>query len=179
MDKHSRMRISKGTVVFVLVSLAVLGLVVVLGIMPAMSEKTELEAEAVRLESRIEEQKILYPLYASITSKLSRKVDLEIIIEEMDRGEETLYIDNAAALLLSMADSAGLTEARFTPVPESVTKDSTQLQVEGSLKGEYRDFRRFLLELSSSGNFRQLELFEVQSREEGMEYKIRVWMSIG
>ncbi len=179
MKKFNRLKISTWAVVFVAASVVVLGLMVIPGILPMRMEKAALDREADRLEAMIEEQRILHPLYAGIKKKLNQKSGLETVIEKAGRYEGPLHIDNAPELLGSMAGSAGLVEARFTPVPESVTRVSGRLLVEGGLKGAHRSFREFLLNLSSYENFNHLELLEIQSKDQGREYTIRVWMSIG
>jgi hypothetical protein len=179
MKKYNRLKISKWAVVFVAASIIALALMVVPGILPIRIEKSTLNREANHLKAMIEQQQILHPLYAGIKKKMDEKSGLETIIERSKQYEGPLEIDNAPDLLGSMARSAGLSEVRFTPVPESVTKASDRLLVEGGFKGAYQSFREFLLNLSCSENFNHLELLEIQSKEKGKEYTIRIWMSIG
>lgn len=178
MSRLSQVGLSKRAIVFIIICLVLLGLIVVLGILPNKMEKAGLESEAAILEARLEEQRILYPLYAGIRDRLDHKSEMETILDKMDQDFGPVHIDNASEMLSFMAGQVGMDKYSFSPVPESLTRNSDQLLLEGQLSGEYEIFRAFLLKLTAWENFSRLELLEVQSREQVPGYNILVWMTI-
>lgn len=172
------MGLSKQAVYVVLGGVIIVAVIVFLGILPTRMEVQKLDQEAMELRASIEEQKILYPLYASLLHKVDDKTDFEMLIEELEHDFESVNVDNAADIFFRMARSAGMEEAYFTPVPESLTRETGTLLMEGNLKGELNNFRSFLLRLSSWEYFKRFELLEIQSRIHGSEYNLRMWMSI-
>ena len=179
MSQYNQAAVSKGTLVFIISSVVVVGLIMALGIMPAKSKKAGADLEAIRLESLIEEQKILMPLYVRLSQKLANKPELEKVLDQIEPLIGPLYIGDVPQVLSTMAGTAGLSEVYFVPVPESVTKDSSRLLVDGGFKGQYTDFRNFLLNLFAWKNFSQMETMEVKSTPQGTDYTIRLWVSLG
>ncbi len=179
MSRWKQIGLARSSLSIILGGIVLLVAIVLLGILPAKQEALGLKAEAGRLESRIEEQRILFPLYAGLVRELEQKTEIETILEEMDRETDPLTVDNSARVLIDMALKAGMDEAYFTPVPGSLARDSSLMLVEGNLRGEYQSLREFVLSLSSWENFNHLELLEVQSRQGGHSYKVTVWMIIG
>ncbi len=179
MSRWKQIGLSRPSLSIILGGIVLLVAIVLLGILPAKQEALGLKAEAGTLEAEIEEQRILFPLYAGLVRELEQKREIEKIFEEMDRETDPVTVDNSARLLTGMALKAGMEEASFTLVPESLARDSSMMLVEGNLRGEYQSLREFILSLSSWENFNHLELLEVQSRRGGYSYKVTVWMMVG
>lgn len=179
MNGPSQVRFSKGSLVFIGISLILLGVIVGLGIFPARTEKTRLQAVAKNLEARLEEQKIFTPLHASISQKMNQKRGLEEIIEALRPYPEPVQVDNAAQALLTMADEAGMAESFFVPVPVSVTQETARLLLEGRMAGDLQSFRSFLLTISAWPSLDHIELLEIESQPETPEYRMRIWVSLG
>lgn len=169
---------SRRAVYLILGGIILVAAIVFLGILPTRMEIQRLDQEAIDLRAGIEEQKLLYPLYASLLRKVDDKSDFEMLIEELGHEPEPVNVDNAAGIFSRMAQSAGMNEAYFTPVPESLTREAGTLLMDGNLKGELDNFRDFLLKVSSWEYFSRFELLEIQSRIHGSEYNLRMWMSI-
>ncbi|MGM0760491.1 MAG: hypothetical protein ACQEUB_12405 [Thermodesulfobacteriota bacterium] len=103
----------------------------------------------------------------------------EIHLEDSDNDFVPLDIEDAGQELETMAQTAGLKQSTFSPVPKSLTDNKQELLLEGTLRGEHQDFRRFFLELIAWDNFSHLQLLEVFGRQESTEYELQIWLNIG
>jgi len=178
MGSLNRLGFSVKTLALLSGGIVLLILMVALGILPDIQRTGYLATEADRLETRIEEQKILYPLYAGLVHRLNQEKGFEEMIREIEPDYRSLSVDNSAGVLTDLAVSAGMNNTSFNPVPESLTGKSPLFLVEGSFRGDYEDFRAFLLKLSAWDNFHRLEHMEVNSGSDGLEYFVRIWMYI-
>ncbi|RQD63138.1 MAG: hypothetical protein D5R98_05440 [Desulfonatronovibrio sp. MSAO_Bac4] len=145
-------------------------------IMPLSRENNVMAVELARLEAAIEEQKILYPLYAALLGKLNTKQGFDLSDKEKTKGFDKINVDNASDVLKALANSAGFREYHFAPVPESISSNFDFLLLEGSAKGEYDKLRVFLTKVSLLTNFEHLEMLEILSRVDGLSYSMRLWI---
>lgn len=164
---------------YTLFSVIVLGAMILGGIAPVKKQTAALREEAVVLDARIEKQEALQPVYRELMKTRREGESLKELLPAPE-GEESRIpgIDTAAAHLSRMAADAGVQEARFSPAPGSVAADSDLLLIDGSLQGQYGNFRAFLSALTASPGFSSVESLVVRSTTSAPEYRLKIWMEI-
>ncbi|MCF8111873.1 MAG: hypothetical protein K9J85_10340 [Desulfobacteraceae bacterium] len=163
---------------YIIFSAVVLGTMFMLGILPALQQIGETEKKARHLEAEIEKQKIFKPLYRSLQQKKKDEILPKYITGETGLKTQSLTIENVSGSLYAMAESAGIKTSSFSPVPDSMTKDSDKLLVNGRLQGEYQAFKDFLISLTTSRAFWDFELLEVKSAAGHPEYRMQMWVTV-
>lgn len=162
---------------YILFSVIVLGAMVIGGIAPVKKETAAIERKAAGLEAQIQKQKILQPIYLRLVETQQRINDLkENLPDAQWRNDFNFDINTSPGVLSDMAGDAGVAESRFLPVPESVASDTDLLLIEGTLQGEYVDFRSFLIKLADFPAFHSIESLAARSTETLPEYSVRIWM---
>lgn len=170
---------NRRALVYILFSAVVLGAIFFAGISPAKKQTARIQVEALELEARIEQQRVLKPLYARLQESMAHGRDLtEILPASPGAGEARFSIHTASLALADMAGSSGLYERRFTPVPASAARDSDVLLVNAVLQGPYDHFRDFLLTLVTSPAFHSLESLAIRATTADPEYRLKVWIKI-
>lgn len=164
---------------YILFSVVVLTAMVVVGILPVRREAAKTERRARVLEARLEEQKVFGPLYTSLKQGRDESGLLEAVPGGGPDGRKPFTIDNAPSILSSMAESAGLERAVFTPDPGSLARASDLLLIKGDLGGGYPAFGDFLAELVVCPAFHSVEWLEIRSGRHAPEYALKVWMKTG
>ncbi|MCF8109863.1 MAG: hypothetical protein K9J85_00085 [Desulfobacteraceae bacterium] len=170
---------NRRAIAYILFSAVILGAMIAFGILPTGHQITKTRQQAQRLETGIEEQKIFQPLYQSLKQKTENAEKPEAITESGPIAKNrNLNIDNAAGILAAMAESAGMQYSSFSPVPGSMEEKENRLLVHGMLRGNYTDFRNFLISLVTSPACENLELLEAKSTSSHPEYRLRLWLAI-
>ena len=170
---------NKRAVAYILFSVVVLASMFLMGIMPERKQKAEIEKEVLRLEAEIEQQEILRPIFRHLVKMQSHENSggKETVISEMP-VDLHFDIDTAPSVLFALANGPGMQKTRFSPSPESLSRDSNLLLIEGVLHGPYRDFRAFLIQLVTLPAFHSIELLDIRSTISDPEYRLKIWVKI-
>ncbi|MFO7802556.1 MAG: hypothetical protein R6U22_08380 [Desulfohalobiaceae bacterium] len=179
MDKLGQIGLTRKSLILLLASAVILAVITFFFILPVRSEIASLQTKAENLEAKIQDQEALQPLYAKLEKKLDQGFRQELDLEDFDKEFVSLDIEDAAQELETMAETAGLSQSTFSPVPNSLTENEQEILLEGDLEGEPQDFRRFLLKLIAWDNFSHLEVLEVFGRQDSTEYELQIWLNIG
>ena len=153
-----------------------LGLFILLAIMPATRESAALNFELKNLNTRIEEQKILSPVYENLLKKAQLKPPERIeSIEKkkLKRGET----EAVATMLRDMAGSSKLNLVEFSPKVETIISGAGVLMIDFMLKGEFINLQPFLLQLCQTPYLEQIEQIRIRSVRDTNEIRIRIWLA--
>ena len=154
-----------------LVFLAVLAVVLLI---PTQKKISELDRRIVREQSKVEEQKVLHPLYVQLMSELAR-LEGRDVTEPVDLSFSKEGISGLWDIFAEMAGASGLQTVTIQPVSESL---SDQLQVNAVFTGPLPAFRQFLLDLGSLAFVSHLEQFVAREVVGGREYRVTMWLKI-
>ena len=161
--------------------LVLLGLSVVialLGYLPSVKEKADLELRLAQLRDESRAQQILVPLRLQLERAEASETEFEVMMRSIEPALEGMSVDGASQMLSSLASRHALDKASFTPIPTSLLAQRGELLVEGRMMGSLQDFRDFLLVVLASPTVRGLELVEIQSRDGLPEFRVRIWLSV-
>lgn len=145
-------------------------------ILPAQKSASELDSEIVELKSRIEEQRILNPVFKNLF--------------ERAKADNQGGLPNQVKTKLSRDDISKLTERlqeivrenhlqieALAPDVNSLTDNSGFLSVNISARGEFMDFRNFLIELGTIPSMELIETIDVRAIEGLRHINVRIWLA--
>ena len=151
-------------------------LFLLLAILPAHKDTVALEFEIDNVNTKIEEQKILTPVYESLLKKAQLKPPegLEFVAKEKLKTDDTRRV---AAEFSELALSSQLTLVEFTPAVETLINRSGFLMVDIELRGEFINLHPFLLQVCQLPYLEQIEEIKIRSIRDTKEMKIRLWLA--
>jgi hypothetical protein len=151
-------------------------LFVLLAILPARKESEALDFQIENLQNRIEEQRILTPIYENLLKKTQMEPPegVELIEKRaLKRGETGEVVDR----FNRMAEENRLKLIDFSPSLETILGQSDHLEVDMILQGEFINMHPFLLELCQLPYLQQMKSFQIESEKDVRQIQLRVWLA--
>ena len=145
-------------------------------ILPTQSTSEQLDKDILKISNRIEEQRILKPVFQSLLkrAKKNNQTDLPITkATKLDRSD----ISNLSEDLQEMAFRHGLKVQDMKTSVSSLTGKGGYLQMRLNLTGAFLDFRGFLVDLGAIPSLELIEEIQVRAIEGSREFKIKMWMA--
>jgi len=149
---------------------------VLLIIIPTQKASVELDKESVKISDRIEEQRILKPVFQSLLKQAKKKNPTNLPAAKkaaLDRTDISKLSEN----LQEMAFRHGLKIQDLNTDVSALTGKSGFLQIRINLTGAFMDFRDFLVDLGTIPSLEVLEEIQIRAIEGSREFKIKIWMA--
>lgn len=149
-----------------------------LTLFPIWHETRKLEGEISTLKTRIQTQELLQPLMSGLKEYLAES---EKLLVGTPLGIDLAPLpapDNLAQVLQSLqhiAVLAGVREARFVPIAETVLDSVNGIRLEGAFTGTLEQFRCFSLLLSAHPWLSAPERLEILSTEDMPLFTLSLW----
>ena len=145
-------------------------------IIPTQKTSTELDTDIVKIGDRIEEQRILKPVFESLLKQAQKKNPTDLPATKkvkLDRAD----ISKLSEGLQEMAFRHGLKiQDMNTDVSDLIGK-SGYLLMRINLTGAFMDFRSFLVDLGTIPSLEIIEEIQIRAIEGAREFKIKMWMA--
>ena len=145
-------------------------------ILPTQNTSAQLDKDILATSDRIEEQRILKPVFESLLKRAKKKNPTELPATKsakLDRAD----ISKLSEELQEMAFRHGLkVQAMNTDVSALIGK-SSHLQMRLDLTGAFLDFRGFLVDLGTIPSLEVIEEIEIRAIEGSREFKIKMWLA--
>ncbi len=145
-------------------------------IIPTQKTVADLDKEYKKISDRIEEQRILKPVFDSLLKQAKKKNPTDLPSAKrvaLNRRD----ISKVSESLQEMAFRHGLKiQDLNTDVPD-LTGKSGFLQISINLTGAFMDFRDFLLDLGTIPALETIEEIQIRAIEGGREFKLKLWMA--
>lgn len=160
-----------------------IGVVVILvfifvGIIPANRSTAQLEVKTKDVKFRIEEQRVLAPLYKSLREKGEKKESEFLPLPakgKLSKSEiSTLPVSFGAAAKMS-----GMSLVSATPELNSMSGDAQFLVINTILRGDFINFRKFLVNLGGLPYVQQIEEISIKQIPDTREFKLKIWVAVG
>jgi len=151
---------------------------IMLAIYPNYISLTDMDMEIKSLNARLEEQKVLFPVFKDIFKKvqISNKMDLPFTNKEKLSKEDAEIIP----IIIKKATQQGniKLESVVTDV-ESAIGGSAHLRIDIKLKGGFLDLRKFLLKLNELPYLEHIEKIRIRSEKKSHELQcdLKIWMA--
>ena len=168
-------RISQRSLFYFALFGAVILVIILLMISPDYHTLTALDKNIKQLNTKIETQKILFPLF----QKMLTEIDLKLP-EGMAFPKEKKLTQEKAESIVSvfheLAGKSGLKVVEVSPDVGSTLNGSGFLLVNVVVKGDFFRMREFLLELGNLPYLEKIEQIKLQNIEDGKEARLKIWL---
>ena len=147
-------------------------------IWPLQMSITRADQEIDCVKSRIEEQKILYPVYCDLLKRIKQKNPKGLFAKE---SEKPAQYDSEDITLLIQEIAAGNNLKVISIIHDvgSLIDDAGYEIIDASVTGEFKDFRNFLLGIGKMRYANYLEELRIEEFGDGgdlsLGFKIRVF----
>jgi hypothetical protein len=165
---------------FIYLGLCLIGilLLIFVWIVPAYWTLTELDVKAASVRQRIEEQKVLLPFYKTLQSTIEQKDSTVLTLPEKGKLAQT-NIDTLPVNLNAVAKMSGMSLFSAIPNVSALTGDAKFISVNLVLRGNFINFRKFLINLGGIPYADHIEEIVIQDKADTKEYKLKLWVAIG
>ncbi|MGE5255661.1 MAG: hypothetical protein ACM3KE_03265 [Hyphomicrobiales bacterium] len=145
-------------------------------ILPGKRLSAELDRDIDRLKSRIEEQKILSPVFKNLFEKSKSSASQGPTAStraKLTRAE----IAGVPKRLQDLAASHGLRVREIIPEVNTLTDASGRFLLRLSAVGQFVDLRGFMIAVGSLPFFDSIEEIDVRAVEGGEEFGLKIWLA--
>lgn len=164
------------SIAFLLICAGGLLVFTLLVIYPQRMSLSEADMEIKKLKGRIEEQRILNPVFQD----LLRKVHLKDT-EGLPFPQKAKLIHNESAKIASIfqeiAQKSHLKIQDITTDVDSLIDNSGYLKINLVVKGEFSDLRNFMLQLGELPYLEQVERIQIRSTKDAKEVSFKIWLA--
>jgi hypothetical protein len=151
-------------------------LFILLIIMPAQKKSEALDFQIENIRTRIEEQKILTPVYQNLLKKVQLDPPEGVEIKPKEKLKSG-QAENLAQEFQAMAKASRLQLVEFSPDVDSLVRNSGFLQVNLMLKGEFINLHPFLMDICQLPYMEVIEKIRIESAEDAKEIQLRIWLA--
>lgn len=169
--------ISKRKMVICLTALGGLVLFILGGIIPVQRYSVGLDREIKDIRFQLEEQKSLQPIYQSLKTK-SMAGTGRVLPTPNKSGLARDLIAVVPPTLRKIAVDANMDPLSVTPDVNALAGQPRYLIVHSVLRGEFHDFRRYLIGLGQLPYLEHIEEIEIQQNPDLMEFKMKIWLAL-
>ncbi len=145
-------------------------------ILPAQRLSAELDRDIENLQSRIEEQKILSPVFKSLFAKTKTAEPQGLPAPSRTKLTRT-EIAGVPKRLQQLAASHHLNVREIVPEVNTLTDASGRFLTRFAATGQFSDLRGLLIDVGALPYFESIEEIDIRAVEGGREFGLKIWMA--
>jgi hypothetical protein len=165
------------SVLYLIVCTSGILLFVAIGLYPLQASLSRQGEDIEALKARIEEQKVLSPVYRELMGKLQKKT-AGVLPDDKRTALAADDVDVVPMVFKKMAQDGGLDVLYVTPDVKSLANNPEHMSVHLAVKGDFLKFRKFLLALESLPYVEHVEEIQVQEALGGRELRLKTWLAV-
>ena len=145
-------------------------------IIPNQNISAELDQEIEKLNDRIEQQRILRPVFDSLLKRAKKEQSTDLPatkLVKLDRGD----IDKVSELLQDMAGRHDLKIQDIRTDANEILNNTGYMLMRIHATGDFMKFREFLMDLGAFPSLEQIEEIKIRAIEGNREFKLKIWMA--
>jgi hypothetical protein len=149
---------------------------VIMIIIPAQKTSTELDRDIEKLNARLDEQRILKPVFDKLLKQVNRQEVPTLPAPKkvkLARGD----IHKISEHLLETARRHDLTLRNIQTDVKALGNKAEHLLLRIQATGDFIKFRAFLVDLGNLPSFEQIEEIQIRSIENSREFKLKIWLA--
>ena len=175
-ERIKALKLPARSVAFLLICAGGLLAFILLVIYPQRTSLAEADMEIQALKARIEEQKILYPVFQDLLKKARFKGTAGLPFPEKGRlkRDET---DKIASKFRNIAQKSQLTLVDINSDIESLIDNSGYLKLYMVLEGDFFALRNFLLNLGELPYLEHIERIQISSAPKTKTINLKIWLA--
>lgn len=176
MDKIYKL-IQKRSLFYLVICLSGVLIIFAAGIIPEYFSSARLDHQINNVQFQIEEQKNLYPIYDMLKDKKHAK-DSRILAIPKKYPVSRAQVDTVPATIGEIAKKVNLDVVSASPDLNFLGSESRFLPMNVIIRGDFFNFRKFLLGLGEVAFLERIEEIQIQQNEDTMEFKMRMWIVV-
>lgn len=145
-------------------------------IIPTQKTSAELDKDIEKLNVRINEQRILQPVFDNLLKQVTKKGPTNLPVTKkvkMARGD----INKISGLLLEIARRCDLEIRNIQTDVNTLDNNAEYLLIRIHARGDFKKFRDFLVDLGKIPSLEQIEAIDIRAIENSREFKLKVWLA--
>jgi len=174
MDKIYKI-IPKRSLIYSLICLGVVLILFIAGIIPEYFSLARLDQQIRSIQFQIEEHKNLYPIYQMFQNKTSTQDPRSLPFPQRIPLTRT-QMDDIPATFREIAKKANVDMVSASPDLNSLGGESGFLPIIAVIKGDFFNFRKFLIGLGEVPCLDRIEEIQIHQNEDAMEFNVKVWL---
>jgi hypothetical protein len=174
-DKISSDSFIQNLVIFVVCAIGLVAFWVLI-ILPSQRTEKELDQEIDKLNGRIEEQRILTPVFHSLLERAKMKGPSGLPSPEKSK----LTHGDMNAISTVFQDIAGRNNLKLEGITtdvNSLVQESGYLVMRLTLSGDFFDIRKFLIDIGSIPSLEHIEEIGIRSGKTAKELNLKIWLA--
>jgi Tfp pilus assembly protein PilO len=167
--------LTQSLVIFAICAVGILAFWVLI-ILPSQKTADDLDQEIGKLNARIEEQRILTPVFHSLLERAKMKGFSELPSPEkskLSHGD----MNAISTVFQRIAEQDNLKLVEITTDVNSLMQESGYLVMRLQLTGELFDIRKFLIDIGSIPSLEHIEEVKIQSGKASKELNLKIWLA--
>lgn len=152
-------------------------LVVLGGIVPQQLSVARLDNKISSIRFQIEEQKRLYPYYQLLNAG-SQSTRSKVLPFPARSPLSRTKIDMVPSIIREEAQKAHIDMVAASPDLNTLGGEQKLLLINATLKGDFFNFRKFLIGLGGVPCLEGIEEIRMQQNEDSMEFRMKIWLAI-
>ncbi|HUH65023.1 MAG TPA: hypothetical protein VLZ07_01205 [Syntrophales bacterium] len=169
--------IPKRSIVILFACVSGVVLIVLAGIVPQQIRGASLDNKIATLQFQISEQKKLQPYYQLL--KMERQTSKSRVLPfPPKRPLPRTSIDTVPTIIRGEAQKAHIDMVAASPDLNTLGGDHRFLLVNTVLKGDFENFRKFLIGLGGVPSLESVEEIRIQQNEDSMEFRMKIWLAV-
>jgi Tfp pilus assembly protein PilO len=145
-------------------------------ILPAQQLSAQLDRDIENLQTRIEEQKILAPVFKTLFAK-TKTTEPQALPAPTRTKLTRDEITGVPKRLQQLAAAHRLKVREIVPEVGTLTDASGRFLIRLAASGQFMDLRGFLIDVGALPYFDSIEEIEIRAVEEAREFGLKIWMS--
>ncbi|MBW1672331.1 MAG: hypothetical protein JRJ45_01560 [Deltaproteobacteria bacterium] len=130
-----------------------------------------------KLRIQREKQQLLYPFYQKLLKKL--QVEESRILPYPGKSKFPRdKTDKISSIFCEIAQKINLETVSIIPDVKSIANGSGPFLINILVKGDFFDFRKFLIELGGNPYLQHIEEIKIQQVPGGKEFRLKIWLAL-
>jgi hypothetical protein len=169
--------IPKRSIVILIACVSGLLLIILAGIVPQQVAVMRLDNKIAGIQFQIEEQKRLQPYYQMLHAGPQSSRSKVLPFPARTPLSRT-KIDTVPSIIREEAQKAHIDMVAASPDLNTLGGDQKSLLVNITLKGDFLNFRRFLIGIGGVPCLESIEEIRIRQNEDSMEFRMKLWLAI-
>ncbi len=164
--------------VYLVLCLVILIIFYFVGLYPYQRSMRSIDDETKRVKSLISKQRALAPLYQEMSKTGGSNVKCKLPVPQvksLPRGD----LDLVSSIFKDIADRNRMQIISITPDIMTVTEGSDNMMVTIHLRGDFLDFRKFLLGAGEVSSLKRMEEIQIIQETGYKDFYLKLILAIG
>jgi Tfp pilus assembly protein PilO len=177
-EQKMNLHIPQQSIIYILLCLTGILIFILGGIIPNSKKMTEMDTKTAEAKFRLEEQKALGSFHQSLQDKNEKK-ESEVLPLPAKGVLAKAKLNTLPANLTTAAKTSGMSLVSATPNLNTITGDAQFISVNVILRGEFINFRKFLINLGGIPYVQHIEEIQIEEKPDTREFRMKVWVAVG